>query len=142
MIIFFLIFSNRPASPNPQRKQQAPLNPPTNTFLARDAPPPPFRPNPMPNTLGGNPTALPTPMMPQYVITIYRVFFINLFQKRKLNDIFISHNLKFITLISAIYKSQSDLFLQNRIKKELVNKIMSMTILYANISNNNRSNQA
>lgn len=58
-------FSNRPASPNPQRKQQAPMNPPTNSFNTREPPPPPLRPSPVPTAFGGNASTLPAPMMPQ-----------------------------------------------------------------------------
>ncbi|UJR33401.1 hypothetical protein I4U23_020847 [Adineta vaga] len=53
---------NRPVSPNPQRKQPAPMNPTPMSFSAREPPQPPIR----PNAMGGN-QALPTPMMPQYV---------------------------------------------------------------------------
>ncbi|CAF0728993.1 unnamed protein product [Adineta ricciae] len=54
----------RPVSPNPQRKQQAPMNPVPNSFSSREPPQPPFRPNVQPNQMGGNPN-LPTTMMPQ-----------------------------------------------------------------------------
>lgn len=52
--------SNRPPSPNTQRKQPAPMNPHNNAFSSRDPPPPPMRPSAPPGTL-------PAPMMPQYV---------------------------------------------------------------------------
>ncbi|CAF1529205.1 unnamed protein product [Rotaria sp. Silwood1] len=58
---------NRPPSPNPQRKQQAPTNPTSSTFPTREPPPPPppLRPSPVPSTFGGNPSNLPAPIMPQ-----------------------------------------------------------------------------
>ncbi len=65
--ILFFVNSNRPPSPNTQRKQQAPMNPPPNAFGTRDPPPPPSRPNFPSNTPGGNAAALPAPMLPQYV---------------------------------------------------------------------------
>jgi hypothetical protein len=69
------ISSNRPPSPNTQRKQQAPMNPVTNTMITREPPPPPFRPNFQPNTFGGNSSALPAPIVPQYVIIRYHFSF-------------------------------------------------------------------
>jgi len=73
--LFLFISSNRPPSPNTQRKQQAPMNPVTNTMITREPPPPPFRPNFQPNTFGGNSSALPAPIVPQYVIIRYHFSF-------------------------------------------------------------------
>jgi hypothetical protein len=58
------VHSYRPPSPNTQRKQQAPMNPP----------PPPMRPNLSSNAFGGNTTTLPAPMLPQYVSIAYSLF--------------------------------------------------------------------
>ncbi len=74
-IIIFLTSSNRPPSPNTQRKQPAPMNPTTNTFTTREAPPPPFRPNFSANAFGGNSAVLPAPIVPQYVLTSYPLLF-------------------------------------------------------------------
>lgn len=57
--------SNRPSSPNPQRKQQAPTNPVGSSFPTREPPPPPLRPSPVPTAFGGNTSTLPAPIMPQ-----------------------------------------------------------------------------
>ncbi|CAF1335602.1 unnamed protein product [Rotaria sordida] len=56
---------NRPPSPNPQRKQQAPTGPTSSAFPSREPPPPPLRPSPVPGSFGGNPSNLPAPIMPQ-----------------------------------------------------------------------------
>jgi len=65
------VSSNRSTSPNTQRKQQAPMNPATPTLITREPPAPPIRPNFQSNAFGGNPSALPAPIVPQYVIIQY-----------------------------------------------------------------------
>ncbi len=65
--IFLLIYSNRPPSPNTQRKPPAPMNPNPSSFAIREPPAPPMRPNS---------AALPTPIIPTYVI-IHVFFFFN-----------------------------------------------------------------
>jgi hypothetical protein len=80
MIDFFS--SNRSASPNPQQRKQAPMNPTPNAFSSREPPQPPqppFRPNPMPNTAAGNPQNFSAPMMPQYVFMIDSFIFVDHF---------------------------------------------------------------
>ncbi len=74
---FVVVDSNRPPSPNTLRKQQAPMNPASNSFAIRDAPPPPpLRPNAPPNAFGGNSAGgLPAPIIPQYVIIYYHLSF-------------------------------------------------------------------
>ena len=79
----------RPVSPNPQRKQQTPMNPILNSLLSREPPQPPLQPNVQPNQMGGNPN-LPTAMMPQYVIirmNIYQVLPVDSFQYVNLKHI-------------------------------------------------------
>ncbi|CAF3951246.1 unnamed protein product [Rotaria sordida] len=56
---------NRPPSPNPQQKQQAPTNLSMSAFPSREPPPPPRRPSLVPGAFGGNPSNLPAPIMPQ-----------------------------------------------------------------------------
>jgi hypothetical protein len=72
------------------------MNPNPNSMITREPPPPPpIRPNSSSNAFGGNSTALPAPIVPQYVIIRYSLLLLVFVSQIELN-------------ILSIYKFQSN----------------------------------